>query len=193
MVIPVDEESFNLITKSSKKIVEFVNGLKEDDKLISAVKSIPNMDSYLDGGEVAPILIAMSAQDIVSCLDALFGDVKLTTTGGIGLYTFFSQLNNNESSYLSYIHLALGGVEDEISDKISLFRHWGLNATTDEFVNVPYGDLTFTSNAIGTAKVDEKGIVTGVAQGETTITVEYKVGEEVKLTKTANVEVTTKA
>ena len=76
------------------------------------------MDSYLDGGEVAPILIAMSAQDIVSCLDALFGDVKLTTTGGIGLYTFFSQLNNNESSYLSYIHLALGGVEDEISDKI---------------------------------------------------------------------------
>ena len=82
MVIPVDEESFNLITKSSKKIVEFVNGLKEDDKLISAVKSIPNMDSYLDGGEVAPILIAMSAQDIVSCLDALFGDVKLTTTGG---------------------------------------------------------------------------------------------------------------
>lgn len=133
MVIPVDEESFNLITKSSKNIIEFVNGLKEDDKLISAVKSIPNMDSYLDGGEVAPILIAMSAQDIVSCLDALFGDVKLTTTGGIGLYTFFSQLNNNESSYLSYIHLALGGVEDEISDKISLFRNWGLNATTDEF------------------------------------------------------------
>ena len=112
MVMPVDEESFNLITKSSKNIIEFVNGLKEDDKLISAVKSIPNMDSYLDGGEVAPILIAMSAQDIVSCLDALFGDVKLTTTGGIGLYTFFSQLNNNESSYLSYIHLALGGVED---------------------------------------------------------------------------------
>ena len=96
--MPVDEESFNLITKSSKNIIEFVNGLKEDDKLISAVKSIPNMDSYLDGGEVAPILIAMSAQDIVSCLDALFGDVKLTTTGGIGLYTFFSQLNNNESS-----------------------------------------------------------------------------------------------
>lgn len=65
MVIPVDEESFNLITKSSKNIIEFVNGLKEDDKLISAVKSIPNMDSYLDGGEVAPILIVMSAQDIV--------------------------------------------------------------------------------------------------------------------------------
>ena len=65
MVIPVDEESFNLITKSSKNIIEFVNGLKEDDKLISAVKPIPNMDSYLDGGEVAPILIAMSAQDIV--------------------------------------------------------------------------------------------------------------------------------
>ena len=65
MVIPVDEESFNLIKKSSKNIIEFVNGLKEDDKLISAVKSRPNMDSYLDGGEVAPILIAMSAQDIV--------------------------------------------------------------------------------------------------------------------------------
>lgn len=69
----------------------------------------------------------------------------------------------------------------------------GYNATTDEFVNVPYGDLTFTSGAEGTATVDEKGIVTGVAQGETTITVEYKVGEEVKLTKIANVEVTTKA
>lgn len=41
MVMPVDEESFNLITKSSKNIIEFVNGLKEDDKLISAVKSIP--------------------------------------------------------------------------------------------------------------------------------------------------------
>ena len=66
----------------------------------------------------------------------------------------------------------------------------GYNATTDEFVNVPYADLTFTSQADATAKVDENGIVTGVAEGNTTITVEYKVGEEVKLTKTAEVEVT---
>ena len=36
-------------------------------------------------------------------------------------------------------------------------------------------------------------LLTGVAAGETTVTVEYKVGEEVKLTKTANVEVTAKA
>ena len=66
----------------------------------------------------------------------------------------------------------------------------GYNATTDEFVNIPYEDLTFRSGADATATVDEKGIVTGVAEGNTTITIERKAEVDNKLTKTAEVEVT---
>jgi len=69
----------------------------------------------------------------------------------------------------------------------------GYNATTEEFVTVPYEDLTFTAAEEATAKVDAKGVVTGVAAGETTVEVAYKVGEEVKLVKTAAIEVTAKA
>lgn len=66
----------------------------------------------------------------------------------------------------------------------------GYNSATDEVINVPYGDLTFTSADETIATVDAKGVVTGVAEGNTEVTVELKVGEEVKLTKTAKVEVT---
>lgn len=38
----------------------------------------------------------------------------------------------------------------------------------------PYEDLTFTSAANGTATVTQKGVVTGVAQGSTTVTVSIK-------------------
>lgn len=133
MIVPVGKESFDFIAKSSNNIIEFIKGLKKDDKVKSAIRSIPNMDSYLEGGDVEPILVAMTAQDIINCLDSLFGEVKLTSKGGSGLYAFFYQLKNNDPSYFTYTLLTIGGIEDDISDNISLFRNWGLNATTEEF------------------------------------------------------------
>lgn len=69
----------------------------------------------------------------------------------------------------------------------------GYDATTDEMLNVSYEDLTFTSADTAIVTVNEKGIVTGVAEGNTDVTVEYKVNDEVKLTKTAKIEVIAKA
>ena len=65
MIVPVSKESFDFIAKSSNNIIEFIKGLKKDDKVKSAIRSIPNMDSYLEGGDVEPILVAMTAQDII--------------------------------------------------------------------------------------------------------------------------------
>lgn len=73
----------------------------------------------------------------------------------------------------------------------------GYNEAMDSLENVPYEDLTFTSGDEAVATVDEKGVVTAVAAGETNITIEYKinevVGEETQekviLSKTAKVTV----
>lgn len=75
----------------------------------------------------------------------------------------------------------------------------GYDAGADEVINIPYEDLTFTSQAEGTATVDKNGIVKGIAAGTTKITVEYKIKvkneagkeeEKVIFSKEANVEVT---
>ena len=70
----------------------------------------------------------------------------------------------------------------------------GYDVAMDTLTNVPYEDLTFTSKDQATAKVDAKGIVTGVKAGEAVITIEYKAlnesGEqEVILTKDAKATV----
>ena len=70
----------------------------------------------------------------------------------------------------------------------------GYDVAMDTLTNIPYEDLTFTSKAPTTAKVDAKGIVTGVQAGEAVITIEYKTlnesGEEVVvLTKDAKATV----
>ena len=70
----------------------------------------------------------------------------------------------------------------------------GYDVAMDTLTNVPYEDLTFTSKDQTTAKVDAKGIVTGVKAGEAVITIEYKAlnesGEqEVILTKDAKATV----
>lgn len=133
MVIPVSEESFNYVAESTKKLIELVDILKEDKKAISALNSIPNMDAVSDGEEAAPLFGAIIAQDVVCCLDTLFGEVNLTSKGAVGLYTYFSQLSGGETSYLTYMQLVLGVLEDNVSANISNIRNWGVNATTDEF------------------------------------------------------------
>ena len=64
----------------------------------------------------------------------------------------------------------------------------------DSLENIPYDELTFTSADETIATVDNTGLVTGVKEGETTITIEYKTlneeGEEViVLSKDAKISV----
>ena len=65
----------------------------------------------------------------------------------------------------------------------------GYDAAQDTLVNVPYSDLTFTSKDETKATVDAKGVVKGIEAGEAIITVEYKDGEQVILTKDAKATV----
>lgn len=70
----------------------------------------------------------------------------------------------------------------------------GYNSAMDSLENIPYDELTFTSADETIATVDNTGLVTGVKEGETTITIEYKTlneeGEEViVLSKDAKISV----
>ena len=81
------------------------------------------------------------------------------------------------------------GVTVEVGETAKLVIK-GYDIASDTLINVPYEDLTFTSNDTTIATVNAKGVVTGVAAGNTTVTVEYKDGETVVLTKDADVTVT---
>lgn len=65
----------------------------------------------------------------------------------------------------------------------------GYNVATDQMITIPYSDLTFKSAADETATVDKDGLVTGVAQGETTVTVTCNIDGKEALTKTAKIVV----
>lgn len=47
----------------------------------------------------------------------------------------------------------------------------GYDTTTESLVNIPYEDLRFVSNDENVATVNAKGVVTGVAEGVTTVTI----------------------
>ena len=85
------------------------------------------------------------------------------------------------------------GVTVQVGEKEKL-NIKGYNAAMDSLENIPYDELTFTSADETIATVDNTGLVTGVKEGETTITIEYKTlneeGEEViVLSKDAKISV----
>ena len=53
-----------------------------------------------------------------------------------------------------------------------------------------YADLSFESGAVGTATVSDAGVVTGVAVGDTVVTVSLEKENGTTITATAAVEVT---
>lgn len=133
MAIPVNEDSYNNVAKYSKELANFVSNLKNDNDVITALKSIPNIKEFANDEDSSYILIAMSIQDIINGLDALFGEVSFNTAGSVGLYIFFNHINGNESSYDTYMKLAFGITGSDLSNSINYFRNWGLNATSSEY------------------------------------------------------------
>lgn len=81
-----------------------------------------------------------------------------------------------------------GGIALEAGETETLVIKGYSNSNTSVLENVPYADLKFTSQDEAVATVDENGIVTAVASGDTDITVEY---EEKGLSTRVDVEVVT--
>ena len=64
--------------------------------------------------------------------------------------------------------LSLSGVKDATANVI------GVRSTPYSNVTLDNSKLTFKSTEVGTAKVTDQGVITGVAEGSTTITVSYE-------------------
>ena len=84
------------------------------------------------------------------------------------------------------------GVTVEVGSTAKLIVK-GYDVAMDALENIPYEDLTFTSNDTTIATVDAKGVVTGVTAGTTTVKIELKTivdgAETVVLRKDADVTV----
>ena len=112
-----------------------------------------------------------------------------TNLGDI-LHTVYNDIENSLSVFRANLYGVVGRMLSVQGETAKLVVK-GYDPTTESLVNIPYEDLRFISNNENIATVNAKGVVTGVAEGVTTVTVNLVLEDKDKEKESETVKVIT--